>query len=166
MLARFYSMKSLMAILGHRLLKEGAGMCVETAQKIVSLIVETLAPEQSLGLIPWWYRIYYLHISGTNLLAAMFRANLFTDPVAQSWSAVLSALRAHEHLSTYVHQCIWTFETLSSRILDTRTPDTAADVNLTLEEGTPGLFNNIFQDMDFDFDSFLFRTDDFLGGQR
>lgn len=166
MLARSYSMKSETATLGDRLLKESAMMCVETAQKIASLIVETLELGEPVGLIPWWYRIYYLHIAGTNLLAAMFRADLFTESVAQSWSAVLSALRAHEHLSTYVQQCIWTFETLSSRILETRTPETVASGSLMLEEGAPGLFDDIFQDMDFDFDSFLFRTDDFLGGQR
>jgi hypothetical protein len=159
-------MKSHTATLSDRLLRESAGTYVETAQKIVSLIVETLEPEEPMGLIPWWYLIYYLHIAGTNLLAAMFKSDLFTESVSQFWSAVLSALRAHEHLSTYVQQCIWTFEILSSRILDTRFPDTAADVNLTLEEGTPGLFNNIFQDMDFDFDSFLFRTNELPDGQR
>jgi hypothetical protein len=165
MLARFYSMKSETVTLSDRLLRESAGMCVETAQKIVALIVETLEPEEPIGLIPWWYRIYYLHIAGTNLLAAMFRADLYTESVAHSWSAVISALRAHEHLSTYIQQCVWTFELLSSRILATRFPDAAIVDSSTLEEGTSGLFEDVFQDMDFDFDSFLFRADDLLGGQ-
>jgi hypothetical protein len=74
-------------------------MCVETAQKLTSLIIETLEPNQPMGLLPWWYRVYYLHIAGTNFLAAMFDADLFTTSVSQSWRDVLSALRAHEHLS-------------------------------------------------------------------
>lgn len=139
-------------------------MCVETAQKVTSLIMETLEPGEPMGLLPWWYRIYYLHIAGTNFLAAMFGVDLFTESVSQSWHNVMSALRAHEHLSTYVSQCIRIFETLSARILETRgpnNPDGSGDV--PFESGFS--FDGIFQDDGFDFDSFLFGTDDIMEGQ-
>ncbi|EAW06502.1 putative transcription factor [Aspergillus clavatus NRRL 1] len=177
LLARFYSMRSHTATatapqtshppsLSDRLLRECAGMCVEAAQKVTSLVIAALEPNEPMGLLPWWYRIYYLHIAGTNFLAAMFGADLFTESVAQSWRDVLAALRAHEHLSTYVSQCIRTFETLSTRILETRypTPESGA---LPLEAGTSGLlFDDIFQDAGFDFDAFLFGMEEIMEGPR
>ncbi|KAF4231743.1 hypothetical protein CNMCM6805_010332 [Aspergillus fumigatiaffinis] len=176
MLAHLYSMKSHPATirsqpipptLSDRLLRECAGMCVETAQKLTSLIIETLEPNQPMGLLPWWYRVYYLHIAGTNFLAAMFDADLFTTSVSQSWRDVLSALRAHEHLSMYVPQCIRTFELLSTRILETQYPTPDVTGGLPLEEATSGsLFDHIFQDLGFDCDSFLFGMEDFTEGLR
>lgn len=174
MLARYYSMNSHTATsqatpgppsLSDRLLKECAGMCVETAQKVTSLIIETLEPEASIGLLPWWYRIYYLHIAGTNFLAAMFGPDLFTESVSQSWHSVLSALHAHEHLSTYVQQCIQVFETLSTRILQARQSNPDDNSGVPLHETNPGFFfDDIFQDVSFDFDNLLFGTEDIMGG--
>ena len=153
--------------LGDRLLREGAGMCVEAAQKVTSLIIETLEPDESIGLLPWWYRVYFLHIAGTNFLAAMFGSDLFTESVSHSWQNVISALRAHEHLCTYVQQCIRTFETLSARILETRYPKPDGSGDDPLEEGTSGFFfDDIFQDVGFDFDNFLFGTEDPIEGQH
>ncbi|RAL02586.1 putative transcription factor [Aspergillus ibericus CBS 121593] len=99
--------------LSDRLLRESATICIEAAQTITSLILEVHNPEEPIGLLPWWYRIYYLHIAGTIFLAAMFSSELFTISVSQSWKQVMSSLRAHEHLSTYIPQCIRTFETFS-----------------------------------------------------
>lgn len=177
MLARLYSLKSHPAAnqaqpippsLSDRLLRECAGLCVETAQKLTSLIIETLEPNEPMGLLPWWYRVYYLHIAGTNFLAAMFEADLFTASVSQSWRDVLSALRAHEHLSIYVQQCIRTFELLSTRILGTQYPTPDATGGMPPEEATSGsLFDHIFQDLGFDCDSFLFGMEGFTeGGAR
>ena len=130
-------------------------MCVETAQKVTSLVVETLNPSDPIGLLPWWNRIYYLHIAGTNFLAAMFSPDLFTDKVAQSWQSVLAALRAHEHLSAYVPQCVWTFETLSTKILQTKCP--FPEAQLQGEGASAGwLDDTMFQEIDFDFDNFCF----------
>ncbi|KAF4237041.1 hypothetical protein CNMCM6457_001651 [Aspergillus fumigatiaffinis] len=176
MLAHLYSMISHPATiqsqpipptLSDRLLRECAGMCVETAQKLTSLIIETLEPNQPMGLLPWWYRVYYLHIAGTNFLAAMFDADLFTTSVSQSWRDVLSALRAHEHLSIYVQPCIRTFELLSTRILETQYPPPDVTGGIPLDEATSGsLFDHIFQDLGFDCDGFLFGMEDFTEGSR
>ncbi|CRG86535.1 putative transcriptional regulatory protein C757,04 [Talaromyces islandicus] len=169
MLARFYSLKSrtmtgetsIPPSLSDRLLRQWAGMCIEAAQKLISLVIETLEPANPIGILPWWHRIFYLHMGGINFLAAMFEPDLFTESVSQSWQDVLSALRAHDHLSTYVQQCIRTFETLSTRILQARhsIPDASSDV--PFDEGSSGsFFDDLFQTMSCDFDSFPLGVDD------
>lgn len=59
MLVRFYSITSDSQpsltnppTLSDRLLRECAGMCIEAAQGITSLITETLEPGEPVGLIP------------------------------------------------------------------------------------------------------------------
>ncbi|KAH8890721.1 putative fungal-specific transcription factor [Thozetella sp. PMI_491] len=170
MLARLYSVKSHTAhtpessyppSFGDRLLKEGAGMCVEAAQSLTSLIVKTLEPDESMGLLPWWYRIYFLHIAGTNFLAAMLKTELFNPSVAQSWQDCTSALRAHEHLSTYVQQCLRSFETLSARVIEARCLNDDSNGNAQVEDGAFSfLVDDIFQDVNFDLNDLLFNTAD------
>ncbi|KAK8122661.1 hypothetical protein PG984_011331 [Apiospora sp. TS-2023a] len=97
LLARFYSMKSHAVAtpttrtpssnLSDRLLRDCSGLCVESAQALVTLIVETLEPGEPLGLLPWWYRVYYLHIAGITFLAAMLTQELYTESVAQAWGS-------------------------------------------------------------------------------
>ncbi|KAF4762038.1 hypothetical protein HAV15_007956 [Penicillium sp. str.  len=171
MLARFYSMKTdtqpslKTQSLSHRLLRESASMCIEAAQKVASLVNETLEPDEPIGLLPWWYRIYYLHIAGANFLAAMFRSELFTDSVSQSWKSVLLALRAHEHLSPYVQQCVWTFETLAARIMGKPYPSLEGSGCDLIVDGSSGVsFDDIFKDINFDFDNFIFGPENFSEG--
>lgn len=142
--------------LNERLLRECARMCVDAAQGVTSLVVETLDPGQPIGILPWWTRVYYLHIAGVIFLAAMVGSSLFTDSVSRSWQDVLAALRAHVHLSTYVQQCVWTFEALSAKISQTNClPLQSGGKPLT--EGAGCCFDDIFQDIRFDFDEFLFQ---------
>lgn len=168
-LARFYTRKSHTSqynppSVSDRLLKDCASICIETAQKIVSLIIETLEPDEPIGLLPWWNRIYHLHVAATTFLAAMFGSDLFTESVSQSWQNVMSALRAHEHLSVYVQQCIQTFDTLSTRILGAQHPSSDENKDKLLEEENSGHnFDDIFQDLGFDFDDFLFGSEEIFG---
>ena len=152
-------------------------MCVETAQSITSLIIKAvnLDGDQPIGLLPWWYRIYFLHIAGTIFLAAMFVPNLVTESVLLSWQDVLSNLRKHEHLSKYVTQCIATFETLSSRILASATarnpPTTTTDdhsqgdddksaAGAEWDPSATSFFDDFIQDVGFDLDGALFDFGD------
>lgn len=167
LLARFYSMKSSAALqsktevssLNERLLKECARMCVDAARAVTSLILETLGTDQPIGILPWWTRVYYLHIAGVIFLAAMVESELFTGTVAQSWQDVLTALRAHVHLSTYVQQCLWTFEGLSAKISQTGCLPSGSEGE-PLMGGAGYCFNSISHDFGFDFDTFLFRTEE------
>ncbi|KAJ5731796.1 uncharacterized protein N7483_006304 [Penicillium malachiteum] len=165
-LARFYSMKSNSQSnsiknpsLSERLLKEGARMCVEAAQSVTSLVVETLDLGPSIGILPWWTRIYYLHIAGVIFLAAMVESDLFTCSVRRSWQNVMETLYAHIHLSTYVQQCITTFEALYMKASHANSLHTLDEsVKLTSDWGFSS--EDIFHDINFDFDEFLFRTDE------
>ncbi|KAH8651119.1 hypothetical protein BX600DRAFT_387654 [Xylariales sp. PMI_506] len=153
-----------------RLVRECAALCIEATQKLTSLVIETLPTDEPIGMLPWWYRVFYLHVAGTNFLAAMFGPELFTDSVSQSWHSVLSALRAHEHLSDYVSQCVRTFETLSARIMETRGRHVNLNDGARAETrsfafggAAPDLsFDDIFPDAAFDFDSFLFGAEDII----
>ncbi|KAL4747394.1 hypothetical protein BDW72DRAFT_209647 [Aspergillus terricola var. indicus] len=193
MLARIYSMASNSNAplprpgLSHHLLQNSATMCLEAAQQIVTLVIETIEPDQPIGLLPWWYRLYFLHIAGANFLAAMIRPELFSNSIAESWEAVLLALRGHQHLCAYAMQCVRTFERLASRIRGrwARPVDagvgagasagegrgaTSAGVGMSTgafeaEELPPGIcFDNLLQGIEFEIDSFLFGTEDFAEG--
>ncbi|KAK6063150.1 fungal specific transcription factor [Seiridium cupressi] len=136
-------------------------MCIEGAQKVTALVKETLETNATIGLLPWWYRLYFLHIPGTIFLAAMFISELFTDEVEQSWHEVIACLRKHTHLSVYVPQCIDTFEALSKRILETRSINGEGGQGVQPEEDTPDfLFEDIFHDINFSFDDFLVNFDE------
>jgi hypothetical protein len=96
----------------------------------------------------------------------MFETELFTAEVERSWDEVLCALRAHEHLSEFVPQCVRTFEVLAARILETRDPATDGSGEVPLEQASGGLFDHIFQDLGFDCDNFLFGMEDLSEGLR
>ncbi|GAM41975.1 hypothetical protein TCE0_043f15536 [Talaromyces pinophilus] len=174
LLARVYSIKpdivrdhttSNSSSLGDRIIKDCAKVCVEAAQKLTKLIIEILEPYEPMGLLPWWYRIYYLHIAGTHFLAAMFSTEIFTESVSRSWDDVMSALRAHEHLSTYVPQCIQKFEALSARISQTRQLNTEVNGDFALDfQGGDLLNNDIFQDLGWNFDDFLYGSGVMMDG--
>ncbi|KAL3441749.1 fungal-specific transcription factor domain-containing protein [Aspergillus insuetus] len=190
MLAHIYSMASHPSPpranpnLNHRLLQNAATMCLEAAQQIATLVIESLEQDQGqpIGLLPWWYRIYFLHIAGSNFLAAMINRELFTESVARSWEGVLAALHSHEHLCAYAAQCRRTFEALAGRLKRVAVgigagtcegvvcgPSAATGVGvgaLEPEGSPPGLsFDELFQDIDFDLaNGFLFGDGDFING--
>lgn len=162
MLARYFSKQSHSNSTGlsPRLLRECAVMCVEMAEKIVTMILDSIESNEAIGLLPWWYRVYYLHIAGITFLAAML-GDLFTESVSQSWNSMLTSLREHVHLSIFIPQCIATFETLSQRILETRNPSVNSGGDSALDDDTAGLcFDDLFKDLDLDFSSFLFGIED------
>lgn len=158
MLCRMYSESPCTSILSGRLTKECATICLETAQKIIRVVLSAMNQDVLIGILPWWYRIYYLHMAGTHFLAAMCTSDLYNDSMAESWHTVLSALRSHEHLSEYVKQCVATFESLSVRILQVRCGN--PHVDSLKDTAAPLTFDDIFQEMGFDFNHFLFSQED------
>jgi hypothetical protein len=146
--------------LSDRLFRECAGLCVDSAQALASLVIETLKADESLGLLPWWYRIYYLHIAGTTFLAAMLVPDLYTESVKQSWRSVISALRDHQHLSAYVQECICTFETLAARILNPRSSNSLDNTRTPFSDDDFGfVFDDLFYDAGLDFDGLGYSTE-------
>ncbi|KAH7024536.1 putative fungal-specific transcription factor [Microdochium trichocladiopsis] len=152
--------------LSDRLFEDCAGLCVEAAQGLAALLIETLEPGESLGLMPWWYRLYYLHIAGMTFLAAMSVPRLYTDSVAHSWRSLISALHDHEHLSAYVPQCIDTFETLAARILEPYGSTAPDDASVPFSNGDFGfVFDDNFWGAGLDFDGYSFAADDNMGNR-
>ncbi|KAF4625816.1 hypothetical protein G7Y89_g12348 [Cudoniella acicularis] len=143
-----------------RLLPGFASLCIDSAQKMIALVHEQQKPDGTIGILPWWHRVFYLHVAGTILIAAMLRADLFTPTVSQSWSKAMSALRAHEYLSPFVQQCVATFQTLSSKISGTHHPGGGSGQFGPPEGSSNTYFQDVFQDMGFDPDNFLFGKED------
>lgn len=145
--------------LENRLLRECAGLCIESARSIVSLVTQSFEMTDSIGTLPWWYRIYYLHIAGMTFLAAMFVPELYTEAVSQSWHSLMSTLYDHQHLSSYVQQCVCTFQTLSSRILEPRSFTSTNKVTDALGD-LDFAFDDLFYDAGPDFTFDLFSNND------
>ncbi|KAK3297918.1 fungal-specific transcription factor domain-containing protein [Chaetomium fimeti] len=172
--------------LSHRIVQDCAALCVENAQKVIALIVDecNTSPQSDgsgggaaagadaglnsgsgSGIIPWWYRVFYLHVAGTVLMAATLQPNLCTPDVSESWSRAMAALRAHEHLSPFVSQCVATFETLSSGMSAHQQPPYGHPV---MDEGVsnvnnvsvPPLQDVFFQDMAFETEALFFGMED------
>ncbi len=87
------------------------------------------------------------------------RDDLFNPMVAQSWSKALSTLRAHEHLSPFVQQCVANFEALSSKISETHYSNGAPQPSVP-DRSSSTYFQDVFQDIGFDPDNFLFGKED------
>lgn len=142
--------------LGDRVLQDCASLCVENAEKIVGLIQEHCNPGTTIGVLPWWHRVFYLYISGVTFLAATLRPDLFATVVPQSWSKMMSVLRAHEHLGRFVEECVTAFQTLSCQISESHHPG-----DRSIPEGPSNTyFQDVFHDMGFDPDSLLFGVED------
>lgn len=136
---------------GH-MTRHGALQCVQNAQKIISLIDKDSNGDESMSVLPWWYRIFYLHVAATILLAVMQSADLFTPSVSESWQQTLSVIRRHEHLSSYLPQCASLFQSLSRKASHIRHPGQPDSP----EELSDAQFHDTFQDFGFNIDNFLF----------
>jgi hypothetical protein len=144
--------------LGDRVAYSCASLCVENACKMIALVDEQHKQQDVIGVIPWWYRIFYLHITGTILLVTMLRPDLFTSTASQHWTILMLLLRAHEHLSPFIQQCVVNFESLSSTISGLHRPDSRP---MTSAEGVSSTHvKDVFQDLRFDPDNFVFDMDD------
>jgi hypothetical protein len=136
-----------------------ASLCVENAQKMIALVLEQYKPDGTTIVLSWWHRIFYLHVASTILVGAMLRADLFTQSVSQSWNGAMSTLRSHEHLCPFVPQCVANFESLASKI--SVTCHTGSSSQVPPSEGVSNIyFQDVFQDMAFDPDNFLFGKED------
>lgn len=146
--------------LNDRVLKDCAELCIENAQAMISLVQKVYTPGETFGVTIWWTRIFYLHLAGTILIAAMLRADLFTSSVAQSWDTAMHLLRAHAHLSPSIQQCVTIFSTLSSKIMEVHSP---IGHTLTHDDGigaTSSHFHDVLHDMGLDLDTSLFGMED------
>ena len=132
-------------------------LCVENSQKIIALVHESYRSEAAIGILPWWYRIFYLYVASQHLIAAMLRPDVFAPMVLESWSKAMSALCAHEHLSSSVQRCISTFRTMWQKVTDIHYP--GSDQALPPEGPSNAWFQDIFQHLGFEAENSLFSTE-------
>ncbi len=145
--------------LRHRALKDGASLCVDTAQAIIDVIQSHHNPGDTFGLLPWWHRVFYLHTASTILIAAMLRADLFAPMVLPAWNKAMAALRAHEHFSPSCQQYVATFQSIASRIMDTQ-PQPGEGQSL-VADGLPNTyFQDFIHDLGLESDNLFFGTED------
>lgn len=147
--------------LNERVVKDCAEICIENAQAMISLVQKVHTPGETFGITIWWTRIFYLHLAGTILIAAMLRADLFTASVSQSWDTAMHLLRAHAHLSPSIQQCVTVFSTLSLKIIEAHPSPTHHP--LTQDDGmgvSNSHFHDVLHDMGSDLDNSLFGIED------
>ncbi|PVH87582.1 hypothetical protein DL98DRAFT_581591 [Cadophora sp. DSE1049] len=132
--------------------RDGGALCIQAAQDMIAVVVACTKSEIA-GILPWWHRIFYLHIAGTILIAAMLREDLWTLAAKQCWESTMSAFHAMEHLNPFVKQCVEHFQMLSCKVLETHQSSTDVPVD--------GIyFQDIFRDIGFDQDSYCFGKED------
>lgn len=142
--------------LKNRALRDCAVICVENAQQMIQLVHREHIPGANIGMVPWWQRVFYLHVAGTVLIAAMLQPDLYTPSASQSWTTAMMLLRAHSCLSASIQQCVLTFQALSSKILEAQHPVNGRTA--LPDSAGPSYFQDIFQDLGFDYS--LFGTED------
>ena len=97
------------------------------------------------GVLPWWYRFFYLHLASQHLIAAMMRSDVFQHMAKDYWEQAMSTLCAYEHLSPSITGCISSFRTMWQKLIDMQGP-----LNTQL---APETFHDVFQNLGFEADA-------------
>ena len=134
--------------LGDRILQDCATLCVENSQKMIAIVFDNYPLDAAIGILPWWYRVFYLYVATQNLIAAMLRPEVFAPVVLEPWGKAMAALGAHEHLSPSVQRCISTFQTMWHKVSGIPCPGSEAPSN--------ACFQDVFEHLGFETELPLF----------
>lgn len=139
-----------------QVLQSCATICIENSQMMIDLVNTYCQPVESfaVAVIPWWYRIFYLHSASIVLVAAKLQGDLFNPTLSETWDKAISTLHAHEPLSPYVAQCSSALQMLSSKITETRPPAVPSD------SSSGACVQDIFEGIDLEPDNLLFGAED------
>ena len=126
--------------LEHRILQSCAMLCVENAQKVIDLVAQDWKPDTPIGILPWWYRVFYLWIATLHVIAAMMRPEIFESVVSGHWGKSISLLTAHEHLCHFLPETVVNFRSMWEKVMRIR--------NMPDNEVPPAdAFQDVFQHM-------------------
>lgn len=126
--------------LENRILQSCATLCVENAQKVIDLVADDWAPYNPIGILPWWYRVFYLWIATLHVIAAMLRPEVFESVVSHHWEKAMSLLTAHENICQFLPQMILNFRGMWEKAMEIR--------NLPDNQAPPSnAFQDVFQHM-------------------
>lgn len=95
---------------------------MENAQKVIDLVVEDWTPGGPTGILPWWYRVFYLWIATLHVIAAMLRPEVFESVVSNHWEKAISLLTAHEHFGQFLPETILSFRSMWEKVMEIRNP--------------------------------------------
>lgn len=143
--------------LSNRVLQDGANICVESTQRLLSLICESSRHDAIAGSLPWWYRVFYLYVTCQYLIAAMLRPDAFGALIQESWSTAISALCAHEHLSGFVKKCVSTLQIMWQKATDLQNLGNGPPMQP--QGTTDGGFQDVFQQLGLEDGNPLFAID-------
>lgn len=147
--------------LQRRIYQQCAQVCVETAQSIISLIVNYATSDGTVGLLPaWWYRLYYLFAASTVLIAAKLRPDLFqSTDIDRSWKEAIDTLKKLGDVSDSAQKCIAALHMLAAKVLQTSEAESASmaadiwkPVLPEIVEGSIDPLQTGITDAGFDFD--------------
>ena len=143
--------------LGDRILQDCATLCVENSQKIITLLYESWKMDGPVGILPWWYRIFYLYVASQPLLAAMLRPDLFKSMIMEPWGKAMSAFSAHEHVCPFVQQYTSTLKMMWQAANDVHSPRDQPP----LVDGVSSVFSqDIFRHLGLEAETSFFGIDD------
>ncbi|KAE8393462.1 hypothetical protein BDV23DRAFT_180529 [Aspergillus alliaceus] len=134
--------------LGDHILQGCAMLCVESAKKLITLVCVNYRSSAAIGILPWWYRVFYLYAASQILIAAILRADVFAPMVSDSWYQAMSAFSAHKHLSPAVMEYSLAFRQLWRNVTDMYLSD--SEVNGSSGRPSDVPFQGFFQDLSFD----------------
>lgn len=134
--------------LGDHILQDCAMLCVESAKKLITLVCDNYRSSAAIGILPWWYRVFYLYAASQILIAAMLRADVFAPMVSDSWYQAMSAFSAHEYLSPAVTEYSLAFQQLWRNVTDMHRSDSEVHGASGRPSDVP--FQGVFQDLSFD----------------
>ncbi|KAG9783932.1 hypothetical protein KCU88_g2932, partial [Aureobasidium melanogenum] len=132
-----------------RVVQDGATMCVENAQRMITLLSNGHEPDTASRILPWWYRVFYTYIASQILIAAMLRADIFKAMVLDHWSRAMSMLQAHEHLCPAVARFHASFQSMWQQVSDLRNPG-GGDQGFAADAFSATNFQDLFQHLGFE----------------
>ncbi|KAL2417767.1 Sorbicillinoid biosynthetic cluster transcription factor 2 [Exophiala dermatitidis] len=132
-----------------RVVQDGATMCVENAQRMITLLSSSHGPDTASRIVPWWYRVFYTYIASQILIAAMLRADVFKAMVLDHWSRAMSMLQAHEHLCPAVARFHASFQSMWQQVSDLRNPG-GGDQGFAADAFSATNFQDLFQHLGFE----------------
>ncbi|KAL2427189.1 Sorbicillinoid biosynthetic cluster transcription factor 2 [Exophiala dermatitidis] len=132
-----------------RVVQDGATMCVENAQRMITLLSNSHRTDAASAILPWWYRVFYTYIASQILIAAMLRADIFKAMVLNHWSKAMSMLQAHEHLCPAVARFHASFQSMWQQVSDLRNPG-GGDQGFAADAFSATNFQDLFQHLGFE----------------
>ena len=127
----------------NRIYQDCATVCLESSQKVIELVVQDQRVNGGAGILPWWYRSFWLCIASQHVVAAMMKPDVFGDMAPGIWATAIAALQAEEYLSPAIKQQTATWKRIWQKVTELHNP--GEDQVVPMEVVADPDFQNVFQ---------------------